>query len=434
MGKRGRRRSSNGSKQNSPQSALKKPKEGSPTGHRKRAKSSNIVAGTQSVITEAGTAENRSEMGGFGDIGQTDDFITPFIHQNGNQPSKIPPLVVKSVPLGQLKQDLRANGIDAQFKLTRIGIKIVVHTKEAMEATKAYLQRKKAEYFTHDAPEEKPFKAVIRGLPITEKSLIEAELIQHYKLQPVAIHVIARKFSEGDNRDCLYLVHFRKGSTTLNALKAVRTLNDMIVTWEAYRGSHRDVTQCMRCLNFGHGTRNCNLKPRCNICAHPHITADCPHEDVAAYKCVNCGSGHKASDKICPKREAYKQIRKNAATRNLPGRRAPENQQLFRQDEFPALQQNSNQRQQPNVTPSWPRQPRTTTATPSSSQHPVPQVSANAASFPDDECESVPQSGSLYAPEELVRIFLDMSDKLKRCRSRHEQVETLGVFLIQYGR
>lgn len=432
MGKRGRRRSSNGSKPNSPQSAHqnKKPKSGqkAPVDQRKS------YAGTASVITEAETAENRSEMDGFGDAGQMDDIVAPANQQQGKLPPKLPPLVVKNIPLDQLKKDLRIGGIDALFKLTRIGIKIVVNTKEALERTKAFLKRKNAEFFTHDSPEEKPFKAVVRGLPIMDKSDIEAELVQHYKLQPVAIHVIARKFSEGDHRDCLYLVHFRKGSTTLNALRAVRTLNDMFVTWEAYRGSHRDVTQCMRCMNFGHGTRNCSLKPRCNICARPHITSDCPHDEVAAYKCANCGGGHLASDKVCPKREAYKQIRKEASTRNLPGRRAPDDRQLFQQDDFPALHHSSNQRQQNYVAPSWPRRPNPA-APPLAPQHPtVPQVSETAPSLVGENGEFVPQDGPLYGPEELVRIFLDMADKLKRCRSRHEQVQTLGVFLIQYGR
>lgn len=455
-GKRYRRRWSNGSKQGSPPTASKRQKQKNENQRGNSLGNNNNISGpAASVISEGGTAENISEMDGFGDVGPADDVVVDDPAQQ-DRPTKIPPVMVKNVSLDRLKQEVKASGINAQFKLTRMGIKIVVQTIPALTATTKCLTRMKAEYYTHDIAEEKPFKAVIRGLPIMEKEAIKAELTERYKLQPVAIHVIARKISEGDYRDCLYLVHFRKGSTSLNALKAVRSLNDMIVSWELYRGSHRDVTQCMRCLNFGHGTRNCSLKPRCNICAHPHLSSDCLHEEVVAFKCVNCGGAHKASDKICPKREHYKQIRKDAATRNLPGRRAPDDRQLFSQEDFPAIHPAINQHQQQPVPPSWPRQGVANAASdtrhrPSVNHHQhrpapswnghsqrstspkapprstEPQVSANTPSGATDE------SPPLYSPEELVRIFLDMSDKLKRCRSRHEQVETLGVFLIQYG-
>lgn len=442
MGKR--RRSSKGSQQNSPIADLKKTKAGSPGTSNRQGKSSLAVASTsyggyyaplipenQSTITEAATAENQSELGGFGE-----EFPNNIVPGQPHQAkTKFPPIVVKNVPLDKLKRDLQSNGVQAQFKLTRIGIKVVVLSKSELDRTKAYLKKLKAEFFTHDIQEEKPFKAVVRGLPIMAKEDIEAELIHRYKLQPVACYVISRKQDHQDFRDCLYLIHFRKGTVTLNALKAVRSISSVIVSWEAYRGSHRDVTQCMRCLNFGHGTRNCSLKPRCNICGGKHISTECPYEDVAEFKCANCGQGHKASDKNCVKREDYKRIRKEASMRNLPGRRAPSDHQIFGPEAFPVLQQgrNTQHQQLPNQVPVWQHRPSGSPSAPSAQQQQSrTQVSPNHPSPPETD-NAIPQN-EIYAPEELVRIFLEMSVKLQQCRTRHAQIETLGVFLIQYGR
>lgn len=441
MGKR--RRSSKGSNQFSPNPIT--PKKRSKGGNRKVPTTGNednvdaipstsragyyelLSQDNRSVITEAVTADNLSDLGGFG------EEIADNRSQQAKQ-AKLPPVVVKNIPLDKLKRDLESNGIHAQFKLTRIGIKIMVHSKNELSLTKAYLNKLKAEFFTHDIQEEKPFKAVVRGLPLMSKEMIIEELMYRYKLQPVACHVMARQ-DQQDYRDCLYLIHFRRGSVTMNALKAVRSILSVIISWEPYRGSNRDVTQCMRCLNFGHGTRNCNLKPRCNVCASKHITAECPLQDATEFKCANCSENHKASDRRCVKREEYKRIRKDASTRNLPGRRAPDNRQLFNPEEFPVLPQGrfSQQRQSPYPNSDWQSRQATSSAAPT----PLPrrnQVSQNIRSPPAETCDTIPQDAPLFAPQELIKIFLEMSRKLYHCRTRHDQIETLGVFIIQYGR
>lgn len=81
------------------------------------------------------------------------------------------------------------------------------------------------------------------------------------------------------------------------------------------------MTQCMRCLHFGHGTRNCRMNPRCNNCAQPHVTEECSIVNPEAYKCANCGDQHRANERVCVKRSDYISIRKQASTRNQPGRR-----------------------------------------------------------------------------------------------------------------
>ncbi|XP_065078351.1 uncharacterized protein LOC135701472, partial [Ochlerotatus camptorhynchus] len=89
---------------------------------------------------------------------------------------KLPPLVVKQVPFNTLISDLSSLDVAAEFKLGRIGTKVMLRTKAEYEVAVKYLKDSKATFFTHDIPSEKPFKVVIRGLPNFDPKMIEAEI------------------------------------------------------------------------------------------------------------------------------------------------------------------------------------------------------------------------------------------------------------------
>ena len=63
------------------------------------------------------------------------------------------------------------------------------------------------------------------------------------------------------------------------------------------------VTQCHKCLKFGHIQSRCTSNKVCRKCAEPYDEShnECDKEE----KCVNCKGRHKSSDKSCPK---YKEI------------------------------------------------------------------------------------------------------------------------------
>lgn len=373
-----------------------------------------LSANRFSVLSEAGTAVNVSDLNGFGQVQEEEN--SPLVT------NKLPPLVVKSLQLEKLQRAFQAININAQYKLTRIGIKVMMQTNDEFEKAKTYLKNVEAQFFTHDLPSIKPFKAVVRGLPVMDPEDIKTELEGRYKLQPLNVYVIARKqIVNRDYRDRLYLVHFRKGTVTLGALKAMKVINNVIVSWEPYRGIHKDVTQCMRCLHFGHGTRNCHLKPRCNICASNHETSKCPMEGAAdqqqQIKCANCGEPHCASDRSCKVREEYKQIRKEASTKNHPGRR-PNYKPAFTSSDFPALPQ-----------PSM-----------SARNNPPPgfQSSSNTAPIwtrSREEPSSIPVENAApkYTAAELLPIFTTMWTQLQQCSTRADQIRVLGEFIISYG-
>lgn len=58
--------------------------------------------------------------------------------------------------------------------------------------------------------------------------------------------------SNGEKLPGLLVSSAPRKRVTLNQLKEIRTIR-----WEPYRRTNKSVTQCQKCLRFGHGTRNC---------------------------------------------------------------------------------------------------------------------------------------------------------------------------------
>lgn len=184
--------------------------------------------------------------------------------QTAPKKMKVPPLFTTTKEIVVLRNELAAVQIHPLFKLCSMGTKIVCSTEADFKATRRFLESKKMEYYTHDTPGSKPLKVVIRGLPAYPPEDIVQEL-KRLQLKPIKVFPIKRA-ETGNHRDLLYLAHLEKGSVKMIDLHKVRALFNIIVEWEAYRPKKRDVTQCANCLSFGHGTRNCYMKPRCGMC------------------------------------------------------------------------------------------------------------------------------------------------------------------------
>lgn len=226
-------------------------------------------------------------------------------------------------------------------------------------------------------------------------------------------------------------------------LREIKAVGNIVVRWEAYRNKRVDVTQCMSCLHFGHGTRNCYLKKRCNSCGGPHETDSCPDQEAPEKRCANCSGTHSATDRTCPKRAEYIRIRQNATTSNQPGRRPARNNPAV-----PALS-TTNFPPLPSRVPAVPAQARMNIPPPSgsSSSTPLPgrplpagksgglDPRVRAASYakpPSPVAEQEP-SGELYSMAEIWAIHQEYSTRLKQCKNRHDQVNVVGYMLCTYG-
>lgn len=98
------------------------------------------------------------------------------------------------------------------------------------------------------------------------------------------------------------------------------------------------LTQCRRCLTFGHGSRNCNVAEKCSKCSKNHPTSSCNETE---FQCANCGGEHDASSPDCPKRKSFLEMRqKLSAKSNKPKGISTQVPSTKSSADFPELPQN----------------------------------------------------------------------------------------------
>lgn len=353
--------------------------------------------------------------------------------QNATNPErkeKCPPIFAKGNP-EKLRSMFRERIADGSLKcilrLCTDGVKIMVVSKPQYYRVLDFLKKEKIEYYTHDIPSDKPLKVLLRGLEDMDLQQLENDLVD-CGLKPTNIFKITRMDKTRKYRDQLYLVHIERGSITMRDLKTITVVNSTSIEWERYKPKHRDVTQCLNCQQFGHGTRNCHLAPRCTVCGENHSTDKCVHVamekvDPVQYKvepkCANCGDKHQSTAKDCPKRAEFIQIRKKASIKNQPNRRGP-----------PALNDQN-----------WPElssQPKSAQATTISYQAPPmatnrwpPPPPPGLQRQPVSETGRPEEAAPLYSAAQLVPIYEKLFARLRECKTRTDQIYALGLFAIE---
>lgn len=343
---------------------------------------------------------------------------------------KLPPIFVKTSSSETVRKWLsgfiKSGSLQATIRLCTDGLKILLPTRKDYNFVREFLSKTATEHFSHDDRNTKPTKVVLRTLYDMEVNVLKAEL-EAQKLKVLTVHKITRHNKDIKSRDQLYLIHLEKGSTSLPELKAIRAMFNIIVSWERYRQVHRDVTQCTNCLRFGHGGRNCYMKSRCAECSGQHKTQDCDNknENIEA-KCINCGGDHSSKNRSCPKRAEFVKIRQQATTRNQPNRR--QTPPAFTDVDFPALlsQRVGLPGSVPNLQPlplNQRKKPAENSTPPGFSQQPKEFNTATT-----DE-----GSSDLFSPAELLNIFIEMTTQLRGCKTREEQIKTLGGFIVKYS-
>ena len=66
--------------------------------------------------------------------------------------------------------------------------------------------------------------------------------------------------------------------------------NYSILLAEPHSSKHR-ITQCYKCLGYGHTSAHCRMNTRCGNCAGNHATKDCT---ATKKKCANCNGTYAA--------------------------------------------------------------------------------------------------------------------------------------------
>lgn len=94
------------------------------------------------------------------------------------------------------------------------------------------------------------------------------------------------------------------------------------------------VSQCLKCLRYGHIAKFCKNAQRCSVCGENHFYKDCKKDSKKDAICVNCNGSHIAISSECP-------VKKHKIKENELKYQKPAFSSLFDKD-FPSLNKTKN--------------------------------------------------------------------------------------------
>lgn len=378
--------------------------------------------------------------------------IRRVTNSSNSKKKKIPPIVV---PPPSKKSDIVAALTLLQIKefrvkLTSVGHYIFVENPEDHKKIREKFSETHTPYYSHDLPEDRVAKVVLKGLDLMEVKVIELEL-KELGFPPVDIKIITPKQTKYVGH-VNYLIYFKRDSTNLKNVYQTKSINHTIVHWEPFRPSRNSITQCRRCQRYGHGTKHCQMPERCVYCSKSHDSSKCPdlatayeaaktkaneslmdyeqnqakEPDVVnldAVKCCNCNGNHLASSPDCPEKEKYRKLQQNLALRNQ--KRSNQRNRQFSNADFPLIRNNSatlSHRQGPDrITPS-----KNGPLFSQVLQAPMinPTYTTNGPGNVDSE--------QLFSLQEINSLLNEMLTDLSRCRSKAEQFQVITNLALKY--
>lgn len=236
-----------------------------------------------------------------------------------------------------------------------------------------------------------------------------------------------------------YIIFLKRGSIAFKSLKDVKVICHTVVRWDHYRRRQRGPTQCTVCLRPGHGSRNCNMAPRCLYCSEGHLSSNCPKyldivnstnptddpvEVVFPAKCVLCDGDHFATDRSCPAKKDYVESRKKMALKNRKDVKKPANLGLkdfgYNLDGVQVRDYNLN----PFVVP----------AGPTLYSQQVKRVSGAAGNYLLKPSHTISHIDQPFSFDELMSLTSDIFNSLRdiRTSSREDVIRTIMEISFKY--
>ena len=224
-----------------------------------------------------------------------------------------PPITIKHVNNSKVREILSKVNIPAnkcRIKLTSMGIRVQCLDSNHHKLLRNFLTNENIEFFSYQLPEERTSNFTLSGLYAMDIAELKTELINLGLKTLIDIKKLGIRNKRYDDHT-IYLIKIKRGTTTINELKKIKSIFYTMVKWDYYRKNKNGPNQCSRCLNYGHAAANCNLKIRCAYCGNHHNKEDCNlliQSDINELgnnitpKCCNCDGDHKATFINCPKK------------------------------------------------------------------------------------------------------------------------------------
>ncbi|CAH0384756.1 unnamed protein product [Bemisia tabaci] len=239
------------------------------------------------VLAEDTAAKNQEERN-----------LTPppiFIYEVGK------PVVFQQVVLNPISEDFLVKVINkSQIKVISPNISVYNQLKDSLKVNNV-------KYHTYQIKEERAFKVIIRGLPIDypiEDIKNSLECVNNLEVESI---FRLKSFKTG-NFIPLVQVNFSPitDKNKKTEIFKIKSIDQLIVKLEPVRPK-KTLSQCKKCMCFGHTHRYCAKDPRCLKCAGPHDTSECTKSIEVPPTCALCGEHHTANWRGC---KVYREIRK----------------------------------------------------------------------------------------------------------------------------
>lgn len=334
-------------------------------------------------------------------------------NQSNSNSQKPPPLTIVGEAYLRVKMhmDKILNFVKGSYeiKLISSGVQVFPTTTEIFAKIKQNLIENEFLFYTHDLREEQMAKFVLHGYISTSESDLVNKL-KEVNITPVQAKKLTIKNKKHLDHE-VYLIYFMKNQKIkISQLREIKSLNHIRIKWEYYTNRLKGPIQCSNCQGFGHGGKNCFLRPRCIRCSDFHKSINCPklidsttmrtrtRIPDAELKCSNCGQNHAANYSKCEKRKEFSERRAKyrAKTQQIPSksfRPAPE----LNSFNFPAL------------SPNQPHSPQT-----------------NPLNYQ-------PSGNNLFTTAQLMEIFSELMTKMQSASTKLQQIQALGEIVIKYA-
>lgn len=229
------------------------------------------------------------------------ETVTP---QQKNNPTKkkivnIPPITVTNRDSYKLvlknidEQDIKIS----QLTDTADGLRVYPVTQADHKLIKTSLDQTETQYFTHDLPEEKSLRVVVRGvLGVISLTELKDELT-NLGFNITNISQMHRSANGTKTWLPLALIQLPKNGKS-NEILQLTHIRQIRCKVETQRHT-KQIAQCHRCQRFGHSQTHCKLDPRCVKCSKDHFAYECTKTDSTPATCANCGKSHPASYRGC---------------------------------------------------------------------------------------------------------------------------------------
>lgn len=330
----------------------------------------------------------------------------------------IPPITVANTSLNDLQPKINSISLSKKvnYKIISIGCKIFCQTTEDYDKVINYLKNNNIKFFCYAKTEDKPFKVILKGLPDFEidelRNILSVEKIH----MPTSIKKLKQTTGGKPISSQIYLFYFKR-DVKFGELRKIRSIYNIIISWERQLPRRYGPTQCRNCQMYGHGTSHCYMDTKCMMCGAAHKIIDCPVTKLelpvreTSYKCANCGGPHSANHPMCSKKIQYNEIisktRQNKTSVNRHAMRPP----LFDNDQFPQLPP---------------------------SKIKLNTVFGNSCSVNNNSSTSwqkprtMPNTNNLFSPNMIIEIVGELLPRIMQCKSNTEQMQLIFEFSFRY--